>query len=102
MSSAKNVEIQQIGEEIAVLWPDGAESYFHPEFLRQHSPSADNVGEVDILGQRHGGDGPKLFPGVKVLGWERIGNYAVRFRFSDGHATGIFSWEYLRELEERR
>lgn len=94
--------IQLIGNEVAIAWTDGSEDYFHAEFLREHSPSAENRGEVDILGHRHGGDGPGKFPGVTVLGWDFIGNYAVRFRFSDGHQTGIYSWTFLRELRGRQ
>ena len=54
--------------------------------------------ERDILGNRYGGDGPKLFPGVTITGWERVGNYALRFDFSDGHRTGLYSYDYLRQL----
>ncbi len=94
-------QIQLIGNEVAIAWPDGAEDFFSGEFLRKHSPSAANQGEVDVLGQRHGGDPRSAFPGVTVNGWEFIGNYAVRFIFSDGHQTGIYSWSYLRELRDR-
>ena len=90
--------IQLIGQEIAVAWDDGAESYFTAEQLRAASPSAETAGERDILGVKHGGDGPRKFPGVEVVGWERVGNYAVRFDFSDGHRTGLYSYEYLRKL----
>jgi DUF971 family protein len=94
--------IESVGDEIAVLWADGAESYFPHEYLREKSPSAENQGEVDILGNRHGGDGPRFFPGVRVVGWERVGNYAVCFHFSDGHSTGIYSWDYLRRIDAER
>lgn len=90
--------IQLIGQEIAIVWDDGAETYFAPEKLRAASPSAANVGERDILGNRYGGDGPKQFPGVTITGWERVGNYALRFDFSDGHRTGLYSYDYLRQL----
>ena len=55
---------------------------------RAASPSAANLGERDILGNQYGGNGPKSFPGVEVLGWEIVGNYALRFMFSDGHGSG--------------
>ena len=90
--------IQLIGEEIAIVWDDGAETYYPFEKLRAASPSASNLGERDIMGNRHGGDGPKTFPGVQVVGWERVGNYAIRFDFSDGHRTGLYSYDYLRAL----
>ena len=35
-------------------------------------------------------------------GAELVGNYAVRITFSDGHDTGIFSWQYLREIDPAR
>jgi len=90
--------IQLIGDEVAIAWDDGAESYFAFDQLRAASPSAETQGERDILGNRYGGDGPKKFAGVRVLGWELVGNYAVRFDFSDGHRTGLYSFDYLRKL----
>jgi len=35
---------------------------------------------------------------VAIVGVEQIGNYAARFAFSDGHDTGIYTWELLRKL----
>ncbi len=92
------VNLQLIGREVAIVWDDGQESYFTFERLRAASPSASNQGEQDILGNRYGGDGPKQFTGVTVTGWERVGNYAIRFDFSDGHRTGLYSYDYLRKL----
>jgi DUF971 family protein len=94
-------DLQIVGPFLAIAWDDGKESVLTGEYLREHSPSAENQGEVDILGQRWGGDGPRRFPGVAVVGCERIGNYAVALEFSDGHRTGIFSWSYLRDLADR-
>lgn len=91
-------DLQLIGQEVAIVWDDGAESYLTFERLRAASPSASNQGEQDVLGNRYGGDGPKTFPGVRVLGWEKVGNYAIRFEFSDGHASGLYSYDYLRNL----
>jgi len=90
--------IQLIGQEVAIVWDDGTESYFPFERLRAASPSAETQGERDILGAQYGGDGPRKFPGVTVLGWEHVGNYALRFDFSDGHRTGLYSFDYLRKL----
>ena len=91
--------VQAVGAEIAIAWADGTESYYPMEYLRASSPSADNQGEIDILGRRHGGDSRSKFPGITVTGWQFIGNYAVRFGFSDGHQTGLFSWDYLQEID---
>ena len=96
MHAPKTIEL--IGTEVAIAWADGAESYFSPERLRAASPSAETQGERDILGVQHGGGGARSFPGVTVLGWALVGNYAVRFDFSDGHRTGLYSYDYLRRL----
>ena len=93
--------IQLIGNEVAIAWDNGGESYFTFEKLRAASPSAETQGERDILGNQYGGHGPKDFSGVTVTGWERIGNYAIRFDFSDGHRTGIYSYDYLQELSRQ-
>ena len=98
----KPKDIQLVGSTLVIAWQDGTESYYEAEFLRKHSPSAENIGERDILGNQHGGNGPKQFPGIQILGWQFHGNYAFRPTFSDGHASGLYSWEYLRELNSRR
>lgn len=90
--------IQLIGQEVAIVWDDGVESYFPFERLRAASPSAETAGERDIFGNQYGGNGPKKFDGVQVTGWQIVGNYAVRFEFSDGHNTGLYAYDYLRKL----
>ncbi|MGJ3242952.1 MAG: gamma-butyrobetaine hydroxylase-like domain-containing protein [Opitutales bacterium] len=91
-------DLQLIGTTLALRWGDGTEVYLESEFLREHSPSAENVGEVDILGRRHGGDGPRRFPGVVVQRWVPVGRYGIRIVFSDGHGSGIYTWEHLKAL----
>jgi DUF971 family protein len=100
LNSPTPTNVQLIGGEVAIAWSDGAETYFGAERLRAASPSAETQGERDILGQQYGGQGPKQFPGVQVLGWEPVGNYALRFDFSDGHRTGLYSHAYLRKLAD--
>ena len=63
------------------------------EYLRVHSPSAEVQGHgrgqrVLVAGKRD----------VAIDAVEPVGNYAVLLRFSDGHATGLFSWGVLHEL----
>ena len=91
-------EIQVIGTEVAIRWSDGRETYYPAGRLRAASPSAETQGERDIFGQQHGGHAPRDFPGVTVVGWQQIGNYAIRFDFSDGHRTGLYSFDYLLQL----
>jgi DUF971 family protein len=73
------------------------ETYDLPaEYLRVKSPSAEVQG--------HSPDERKTVPGkmnVTILEIHPVGNYAVRLVFDDMHSTGIFSWDYLRELGQR-
>lgn len=94
-------EIHLVGNEVAILWEDGAESFLPMEFLREHSPSAANQGETDIFGNLYGGKNPRKIPGVTVVAWHFVGGYAIRFDFSDGHNTGLYSFKLLRELAEK-
>ncbi len=94
-------QIQIAGDEVAIAWSDGSESYFPMAFLRTHSPSAENRGETDIFGRKYGGTDRTDYSGVDVVGWHFVGNYAVRFEFSDGHNTGLFSFAYLKDLETK-
>ena len=60
-------------------------------FLRAHTPSAENKNNLnspDI----------KRFSEVLIKKVEKVGNYAVRISFTDGHNTGIYSWEFLYEI----
>jgi len=91
-------DVQIIGDEVAIRWSDGAETFVTAERLRAASPSAETQGERDVFGTRYGGAGPRSFAGVRVLGWEQVGNYAIRFGFSDGHRTGLYTYDYLRKL----
>jgi len=98
MTAPSHIEL--IGSEIALLWQDGAEHYIPSERLRAYSPSAENTGERDLLGRKIGGTDQKTFPGVTVRGWRVIGGYAVQFDFSDGHNTGLYTFDYLRRIGE--
>ena len=91
-------DVQLIGSEVAIRWDDGRESFIPFAALRAASPSAEVRGERDIFGQQYGGETPRNFAGVAVTGWERIGNYALRFDFSDGHRTGLYGYELLQQL----
>lgn len=90
--------IAAIGNEIAIVWDDGTESFIGMEKLRAASPSAENIGERDLLGRQYGGTDRKDFSGVTVKRWNMVGSYAVQFDFSDGHSTGIYPFDYLRSL----
>jgi DUF971 family protein len=77
---------------------DGGEAYDLPaEYLRVKSPSAEVQG--------HSEEERKTVPGkrdVMIIEVLPVGNYAVRLAFDDLHSTGIFGWDYLRDLGRNR
>jgi DUF971 family protein len=98
----KPVDIQLIGDEVAIRWEDGVEDFIPMDRLRALSPSAETQGERDLLGNVIGGGEPgRDFIGVTVTGFSPVGGYAVQFHFSDGHRTGLYAFGYLREIGEK-
>ncbi len=94
-------DIQIIGDNIAIKWEDGHETFHQMGRLRSLSPSAETSGERDLLGKEIGYI-PKGrdYSAVTVRSWNFVGNYAVQFRFSDGHSSGIYSYDYLRSIAD--
>ncbi|MCB1205624.1 MAG: DUF971 domain-containing protein [Verrucomicrobiae bacterium] len=94
-------DLQLIGDVVAIRWHDGSETYHRMDRLRSLSPSAETSGERDLFGKEIGSnERGRDFTGVTVTSWSLVGNYAVQFRFSDGHNTGLYSFEYLREIAD--
>src|SRR5215475_3911383 len=88
-----------IGEELAIRWKDGVETYIRLEDLRRHCPCAVCAGEKDLLGHQYGGS-PTLVPDSFVLkSCAPIGGYAIQPVWADGHSSGIYSYEYLRSWD---
>ena len=82
---------------LEISFSDGRRFELPYEFLRVYSPSAEVRG--------HGPGQEVLQTGKKevdILSLEPVGSYAVQPHFSDGHATGIYSWDYLYELGVNR
>ena len=92
--------LELIGNQLAIAWPDGREDFLPGPFLRERSPSAENMGEPDLFCNWSGGEAPRDRSEVSLKGFQYVGNYAVRILFSDGHDTGIYSWDYLRKIAE--
>jgi len=92
-------DIQQIGGELAIKWDDGRESFIPLESLRRHCPCAGCQGERDILGHLYKGPGQPLTPrSFQLTRIVNVGGYAIQPVWADGHDTGLFSFDYLREL----
>jgi DUF971 family protein len=90
--------IQQIGNELAIHWNDGTESFFELPFLRRACPCAACGGEPDVLGNIIRPNVSYSKNSFELVGFEIVGGYAVQPRWRDGHVTGIYSFQYLRRL----
>ncbi|MBI4466403.1 MAG: DUF971 domain-containing protein [Acidobacteria bacterium] len=90
------------GEGVAIEWRDGHRSRYSFPYLREECPCA-TCRERRARGQsvtqsRIRGDLPVYQEPARAVQAEPVGHYAVRFDFSDGHTTGIYSFEYFREI----
>jgi len=92
--------IQQIGNELAIQWNDGIESYLDLQFLRRACPCAACGGEPDVLGNIIRPNASYSENSFELAGFEIVGGYALQPRWRDGHGTGIYSFQYLRRLSQ--
>ena len=92
--------IAVIGNEIAIAWSDGLESYGQLETLRRACPCANCQGEPDALGRVIRPKVTYAENSFNMLRYEVVGGYAVSFNWADGHSTGLYSFEYLRKICE--
>lgn len=93
---AKNLQL--IGQELAIEWSDGVESYLALEYLRRACPCAECGGEPDVLGNVIRPEVTYVARSFELLGWQPIGGYALQPTWGDGHRTGLYSYRYLRRL----
>ncbi|MEK9895103.1 MAG: DUF971 domain-containing protein [Burkholderiaceae bacterium] len=85
--------VHQNSRVLALRYADGTELNIPIELMRVYSPSAEVRGhgpgqEVLQTGKRE----------VTIVSVQPVGNYAIQPTFSDGHDSGLFSWDYLHHL----
>jgi len=91
--------IQQIGNELAIKWSDGRESFIPLEQLRRACPCAGCKGETDIMGNLYKNpEQPLTAKAFQLTRIISVGGYAIQPVWADGHATGIFSFDYLKRV----
>ena len=89
---------QLIGNELALAWNDGTESFLQLKTLRRACPCAACGGEPDVLGKVARPNMTHSPEGFQLTGFDIVGGYALQPRWADGHSTGIYSFTYLRRL----
>jgi DUF971 family protein len=93
----RELRFRKADRALRITFADGTTTDIPFELLRVESPSAEARG--------HGGQRPPPAPGkshVGVAGAEPVGRFAIRIRFDDGHDTGLYSWDLLRDLADNR
>lgn len=93
MPTPTEIRLHQKSRVLEIAFDDGRAFRLPYEYLRVYSPSAEVRGhgpgqEVLQTGKRD----------IEIRSVEPVGSYAIQPTFSDGHATGIYSWDYLYEL----
>jgi DUF971 family protein len=91
------IVVHKLSRQLEIEFSDGKAFKISFELMRVYSPSAEVRGhgagqEVLQVGKRE----------VDLLTLEPVGNYALQPTFSDGHTTGIFSWDYLHWLGSKQ
>lgn len=92
-----DIRLHQVSRKLEIVFDDGSNFQLPCEFLRVYSPSAEVRGhgpgqEVLQIGKED----------VNIVGIEPVGQYALKLTFSDGHDTGLYSWDYLYDLGIRQ
>lgn len=88
-----SINLHKKSRLLSIAFDDGKSFDLSCEYLRVHSPSAEVMG--------HGPGQEVLQTGkenVTIEDVEPVGNYAIKLQFSDGHNTGLYTWEYLYDL----
>ncbi len=88
---------------LTVQWEDDSTSFYSVAYLRKWSPSAEARelreqlarNPLAVLPASAVSDGTPL----TIVNAEFVGHYAIKIHFSDGHDTGLYSWDYLREID---
>ena len=92
------------GAGVDITWADGHESHFDFPYLRDNCPCAtcnDERGKKEAFAASAPAPSavlPMFKPKPRAQSATQVGNYAIQINFSDGHSTGIFSYDYLRSM----
>ena len=93
------------GAGVDITWSDGHASHYDFAYLREECPCAtcnDERNKKQDMGAKAAGGAfnplPMYKPKAKAQAAQAMGNYAIHIDFSDGHSTGIYSYEHLRQI----
>jgi DUF971 family protein len=91
-------QIQPIGDELAIAWSDGTESFLNLEQLRRACPCAACGGEPDILGNIDRPEVSYSDASFQLTRVGAVGGYALQPLWGDGHGSGLYTFPFLQRL----
>jgi DUF971 family protein len=89
----EEIRVTEAGATLNLVYGESESYALSAEYLRVLTPSAEARGHNGVGGRTVAGKA-----GVRISGVEPVGNYAIKLIFDDGHSTGIYTWDFLREL----
>ena len=92
-------KIETVNNVLAIAWDDGREEYFDFETLRRACPCALCKGETNVMVEYKPKPQNYTPASFELRSWHYVGGYAIQPQWGDGHASGIYSFDYLRRLE---
>lgn len=95
-NKVKKIIYNKVEKNLNIVFFDDYKGILSAELLRVESPSAEVQGHSSKEKKS-----PLNKKNISITNIERVGNYAIRIIFDDGHDTGIYSWSYLREMSEK-
>lgn len=88
-------------DKLKLKWDDDSETILTLKYMRDECPCAGCKGETILL-KTYRPPKPTVFSPemYKIKNIEVVGDYAIQITWKDGHNTGIYSWDYIKELEK--
>mgnify|MGYP001321269631 CR=1 FL=1 len=90
----KKIKLASSNNNIQISYDNNVYLIITSAILRASSPSAENKKNLSMTNI-------KGYENVLIKNLKKVGNYAIRIEFSDGHNTGIFTWEYLYKIGQK-
>ncbi|MDY7228756.1 DUF971 domain-containing protein [Hyalangium rubrum] len=94
---ATDVQLAPDSMRLTLTWDDGVHTSASAQVLRQQCPCA---ACVDEWTHQRTLDPNRVPADTRVQALQPVGNYALTFTFSDGHSTGIYPWQLLRDITQ--
>jgi DUF971 family protein len=95
-ANPKNIDVS-LSSGVTIDWSDAHRSLYTLEYLREKCPCASCTSGTHLKGSS-----PSAFQMykkvLKMEGVEPVGRYALQFKWNDGHSSGIYSFEHLRDI----